>query len=1021
MSKQLMQLIDNQDIEKIKEFMELNPQTNLNNFTGTGIGAVIYALNPPPGKQASIELVKLFLEDKKTNPGNTYLGHRLVDLAQDPEIRKLLKDYETTYTQDNRAAEQGELGAFVNDRQNTHDSKIVANTDDSIVRLYKRYINEKETEVVLDQSFKDYGTALGKDPSLKKTMSSALNAFRSIQRAKLTTRPYKISDDLTVELTNLQVLALLWKACCDTSSESYVMGADMKEDEQKNRKKRLFENLAEAQNEYGTNNSACWMGMRNKMVSTLDATHLDVRVTSNIPMDKEMVNWNYSAWCNKQLSNLERENPELFHQFIHYSLLRELPGGCSEKDKDPVKLTHWINETKESFKQFIKKENAQLAEELQMKEEELTKIISEFDYLPLNHSSFFELNELDMLVNKMASPSIALLIDANIVVKKITEARENNRSVNQLMTDIKQDLLMMFDSQKLATFLTQKSKNKEEYKQLLDNLKEPEKTLWLQNHWPKIIDFLIQDTGFNPTTDQLSAQVASDIATAIPELAQWMNGLPNEQRNLFYQQVLKGKWFIDYAQNKQQVMNAALGFALETGYLNHFNLQNPIVLENKDLRGCNLRTLNLEKVTFINCDLRLTNIVLNPQFTKEHVASSLFDPIAIHWSCLKSSRALQLENLLSSERCSSSDLATTDNRGYSALHRSVIDYKWDKDVPTDALNRLLSSPHCTDHIVHIQGEDGNSVLHLTAEHGSSTDVDALLKSHHDVASLLKLTNSENDSVLHLIVLSPYSTKIDKMLKNSLLTEEHFLAKGKEGNTVLHNSLNAYSQATEKVVNHKICSSKMLDAMNNAGQTVLAYALVKAHVSGFETLIKCQHCTPQHFATPPQGFKSWLHLAETADRKFPRSKKKFVDLITQSPHYQAAMQQAAIKGKELARREEMNQIISDFKTTCATLENSGTNKQVIKNFMEIAEKIDNANNNPDVTNDTFAEVCQQSFAQIANKPELAKVYEIQFYHARIQRCLSKNTGNSSLQEQSFFQPESERPRTTFNPDSGMEPS
>ncbi len=64
-----------------------------------------------------------------------------------------------------------------------------------------------------------------------------------------------------------------------------------------------------------------------------------------------------------------------------------------------------------------------------------------------------------------------------------------------------------------------------------------------------------------------------------------------------------------------------------------------MVFENQNLKGIDLSSLNLEHLTFKNCDLALTNILENPTFKPKHIGTNYFE-----YQILKKIEALLKEN-----------------------------------------------------------------------------------------------------------------------------------------------------------------------------------------------------------------------------------------------------------------------------------------------------------------------------------------------------------------------------------------
>ena len=282
--KKLCELIDNQDAAALEAFLTTHPALDLNNITPSGCSALWYALTPQKGKKSSLAIIQALINTGRINPTETYQNLRYNDLSLSSSIMQSIKTYEDQYQHPRLAQVEANnpdrLAQIAADSQNTHDPVVVKGVDDSVIRLLKRYnLNEKAINLQIT-ALMDFIKAIKSKTEINidlKILNDALTAIGRISKDN-TTRDYQLAENQSKTLTNSTVLALMFCAASDNNANNFVPDADMSDVEVLERKLQLIKHLAKSQNEYGNNSVACWMGTRNQMVSSLDMTHVDIRI-----------------------------------------------------------------------------------------------------------------------------------------------------------------------------------------------------------------------------------------------------------------------------------------------------------------------------------------------------------------------------------------------------------------------------------------------------------------------------------------------------------------------------------------------------------------------------------------------------------------------------------------------------------------------------------------------------------------------------------------------------------------------
>jgi hypothetical protein len=105
--------------------------------------------------------------------------------------------------------------------------------------------------------------------------------------------------------------------------------------------------------------------------------------------------------------------------------------------------------------------------------------------------------------------------------------------------------------------------------------------------------------------------------------------LPNELKENFLKEAFRNRYHLNYVAHEQEIVELAFDFAFREGYFSNLPLNVNITFKNRDFRGVDLSTINLQFISFKNCALHLTGISENPSFDLKHIKSNKFDYLVL--------------------------------------------------------------------------------------------------------------------------------------------------------------------------------------------------------------------------------------------------------------------------------------------------------------------------------------------------------------------------------------------------------
>ncbi|MDP3559433.1 MAG: hypothetical protein Q8R79_03675 [Legionellaceae bacterium] len=632
--KKLRSLIDAQDVTSVKQFV-IDHDINLNNVTSTGLSALWWVLMPPEGKTISEDLVH-YLREKQVDITQHHRGKDIRSLfiesnssKNSEALKKALSQYWDYYGHQNLenivipyqapvVTATTPLAQF----QDTHNSVVVRLIDTAVVQLYQHYAPHNSNNILpWDKSFDDFlknsQTVLGKDFYL------ASNAITRIQK-DTTTRSYTLSTKPLeiVDLTNSQVLMLLYKAVCDQNAQSFAIGSDMSKKGQAERKILLLRHLIQSQKEYGDNSPACWMGTRNQMVSALDSVHVKVSISTHVPISPAIIGYKYDQFCKTKLTEHAASGTFLY-EYLFYYVLSGLPTGDNANnalDDDPEKnipetLKKAIQRIKQDFKDSLSAE-----------------------FISLNPKDKNTVEQYYTGIAESFGVSIALAPKL-LLLQKLAQAARSTPSLfpiqtalEKLMTEIKNDPSALTEERLLqiqkeaadAFTLSSLPENSS-----CDPLTAAYLTLQNQEQQQEMLPYLgkaylehilqAEGTPF-PLPESVGVQALMVyISEKIPNVGPWLQTLPENYRNALIQQWIDKKYLPFIEGLQENILEDAFQFGLFNGQLKNFKIEKPISIKNQDFRGIDLSTLDLTHIRFENCDLRLSDIEHNPTLKLEHL------------------------------------------------------------------------------------------------------------------------------------------------------------------------------------------------------------------------------------------------------------------------------------------------------------------------------------------------------------------------------------------------------------------
>ncbi len=491
------------------------------------------------------------------------------------------------------------------------------------------------------QAMTNQGTAL---KTLGLNLHSAKKSFNRILTLR---RSYQCSSE--VSLNGQQAMALAWLGISSANPADFVDHIDMSSNEVRDRKRLFIDTLINIQNEYGIDVTSCEGGTFNILISRLDCIHLDVKISESTPLNQEIISQKYLAFCKKNLQALLAEDPALFWHYIQYYPFGDLPIGIntsecySEKSK---KIVAFNDSTSAEFIKQIKKENQELMEEdrrtdrnpsMHMDKNELEQALINVTFMiedsGLAFVNLIQINKLAYFYQEINRKSKAFFgfgseIETQLIKDHMNTAMKSIMSKNP--TDLElifNDLVSSLADYPIDLFSLEKHLTplSDSFGHFFDHLENSRKENFLKHFW----SFYAKDLPRTPVDNQNDQifwkLVKDDFFKDLSLLQEWLATMPENIAKDFIKLLIQKNYHLNYKNYSSEIYGLALNLALKEEHLLHFPLDEPLVFENQNLKGMDLSSINLQQITFKNCDLALTNILNNPTFNPEHIGTNFFD------------------------------------------------------------------------------------------------------------------------------------------------------------------------------------------------------------------------------------------------------------------------------------------------------------------------------------------------------------------------------------------------------------
>jgi hypothetical protein len=131
-------------------------------------------------------------------------------------------------------------------------------------------------------------------------------------------------------------------------------------------------------------------------------------VSDNTPLNRELVNYYYEAYCANALKQLMKENITLFYQYTYYYQLRDTPFGAPDEEENK-ELNQWVYKQQAEFKQLMHRWNKDNeAHGSQIKEDALNQLLKEViekEY-PMDEKTDESSKQLDLCVTHFKELSL---------------------------------------------------------------------------------------------------------------------------------------------------------------------------------------------------------------------------------------------------------------------------------------------------------------------------------------------------------------------------------------------------------------------------------------------------------------------------------------------------------------------------------------------------------------------------------------------------------------------------------------
>jgi len=589
---ELRQIIDDVegqgDIAPVCDFIADHPDLDLDVITPNGLSALWWALTPPLGKTINHELVAYL--SIHTNVVQTYLGDtprdylQLLQQTEEHDYKvlinwiKIIEDQHVVQRPQQFNHQQGELAHIAADDQNVHDTKIVSDTDHSVVRLYQRYGAALDTAGTLKEIRAHLPGRIGRFLFSGNNVEDAVNAVE----ADVSTRCYTLDNGETVTLTISDLLCLVWHAAHEQNAE-LLCGSTASEADVTDRREAIYKALREGK-------GYCWTGRSGRIVHSLNSRHEDVRHDIK-ELDDEQSYYKYTAMMGQELSALLQSDTKRFWHLIQIGLLGE----------------DALEENKQVYRAFV------------------SELIDKRDFVTALKMELLNDKAIEQFRDRLkhyelpiaGCPPLKGLVPLQNLYAIAKRDEEFNQQIKTASSIEPQKLIASLIEQYPLHVIERKVSGtlsgylKDYFEKLNDTQKEEVYRDIVSHH---------VDVSGAPSIDWepaiYRAAMSNYLAHHHPSFLAWYQGLSMEM-----QSALIGK--------EPPSGESILKFALTNGCLKKLDLKT-FDLSQVDLRGVDLSDMNLTDVTLSTADLRLVTYNEKSMLGKANLTEVMCSPNLLH-------------------------------------------------------------------------------------------------------------------------------------------------------------------------------------------------------------------------------------------------------------------------------------------------------------------------------------------------------------------------------------------------------
>ncbi len=838
-------IIDEQNVENLQRFIEVNQNINYDNITPNGASALWWALMPPAGKKANKAIIGCLLNARKedgshlVNPVQTLFGltpsrYLLSNYpTRDPlGVRRLIQDAENLYEVPQRAAAHGRtLAAIAMHEQSVHDSTVGPLSRGNVIRLHQYYVEEtsnplgerkaaKEIEALINSLQKEQGeNAEQMLYGLRFCYSNASHfEFQSSEE-----------NHESFRLTLAQLIALNWIAAKEQDAGLLPNGATDKE-ALESRKKAILNILYDIATAYGKNGASCSGGACNRLGMALASQH---KLVQAYPVGERITNEVASLVflriLGQTIEQLSKDNKVAYWAVIRYLTL-------PDNDAQEIKSYEaFINANKESLLAQMLDENID-----EKWAADAIAVLEEGDYPLANHIISYQLFHLMSIMNQHKFD--LTLFDGNTSIEK---------AVDEAVNMLAEKLLKSSES---FLFLKEKFGINREYADL--TLEKNFILQWLalarrRQGSDDLHSFIkvFKSSEFSEDCFVLSFFLTEkeELKQKNPAQAKWLEHLSNEQIISLMSAVNEASPL--RVSGPDDLMQQLILKAMESGVTANLSFEG-MHFVGKDFRAFDFSGATLSNVTFENCLLPLagSNIHCNNVSMINCHMPSVDENAGIE----KSRWFAELFGYLCKNRnYISSSLVTQFYLSQSSKEELKLSY--DSEGSTALMNaagigghieivkEILASDKCSRELLE-HTETDKTALTLAIIYGHTAVVKEILASDKCSRELLEHADIDGRTSLIEAAYRKNIAIVKEILANAKCSRELLERADNMGYTALMMAGLMSAAIVKEILASDKCSPKHLDRVNHSGDTALICAADIGNTAAVKEFLASDKCS-----------------------------------------------------------------------------------------------------------------------------------------------------------------------------------